>query len=116
MNQQTVTGTGGILNLTGFNNSGIINANVPPGTNNLQLQLGRAGASTNTGTIEASNGGVLVVGSTTINNAGGIIEAVGANSNVSLVGSLGTSGLTISGGTYSTSGGGRRLRLWRSHI
>ena len=106
VNQQTVTGTGGILNLTGFNNSGIINANVPPGTNNLQLQLGRAGASTNTGTIEASNGGVLVVGSTTINNAGGIIEAVGANSNVSLVGSLGTSGLTISGGTYSTSGGG----------
>ena len=106
VNQQTVTGTGSILNLTGFNNSGTINANVPTGTNNLQLQLGRAGASTNTGTIEASNGGVLVVGSTTINNTGGTIESVGANSNVSLVGSLGTSGLTISGGTYTTSGGG----------
>ncbi len=106
VNQQTVTGTGNILNLTGFNNSGTINANIPTGTNNLQLQLGRAGASTNTGTIEASNGGVLVVGSTTINNTGGTIEAVGANSNVSLVGSLGGSGLTISGGTYTTSGGG----------
>lgn len=106
VNQQTVSGTGGILNLTGFTNSGIINANVPTGTNNLQLQLGRAGASTNTGTIEASNGGVLVIGSTTINNVGGTIESVGANSNVSLVGSLGTSGLTISGGTYTTSEGG----------
>jgi len=106
VNQQTVTGTGGILNLTGFTNSGTINANVPTGTNNLQLQLGRAGASTNTGIIEASNGGVLVVGSTTINNTGGTIEAIGANSNVSLVGSLGTSGLTISGGTYTSSGGG----------
>ena len=87
-------------------NSGIINANISPGTNNLQLQLGRAGASTNTGTIEASNGGVLVIGSTTINNVGGTIESTGANSNVSLVGSLGTSGLTISGGTYTTSDGG----------
>jgi fibronectin-binding autotransporter adhesin len=106
VNQQLVQGSGFILNLNAFNNSGTINANVPTGPNNLQLQLGRAGASTNTGTIEASNGGVLVVGSTTINNAGGTIESVGANSNVSLVGSLGTSGLTISGGTYTTSGGG----------
>jgi subtilase-type serine protease len=106
VNQQLVQGSGYILNLTGFTNSDTINANVPTGTNNLQLQLGRAGASTNTGTIEATNGGVLVVGSTTINNTGGTIEAIGANSNVSLVGSLGTSGLTISGGTYTSSGGG----------
>jgi len=106
VNQQLVEGSGYILNLASFNNSGTINANVPTGSNNLQLQLGRAGASTNTGIIEASNGGVLVVGSTTINNAGGTLEAVGANSNVSLVGSLGTSGLTISGGTYTSSGGG----------
>jgi len=105
-NQQLVQGTGYILNLPSFTNSGTINANIPTGTNNLQLQLGRAGASTNTGTIEASNGGVLVIGSTTINNVGGTIESIGANSNVSLVGSLGTSGLTISGGTYTTSGGG----------
>ena len=89
VNQQLVEGSGYILNLASFNNSGTINANVPTGSNNLQLQLGRAGASTNTGIIEASNGGVLVVGSTTINNAGGTLEAVGANSNVSLVGSLG---------------------------
>jgi len=106
VNQQLIQGTGGILNLSSFNNSGIINANVQPGANNLQLQLGRAGASLNTGTIEASNGGVLLIGSTTINNVGGSIVASGDGSNVSLVGSLGTSGLTISGGAFDTSGGG----------
>ena len=106
VNQQVIQGTGGILNLTAFNNSGTINANTPTGANNLQLQLGRAGASTNTGTIEASNGGYLLIGSTSINNTGGTIGATGANSRVDLVGSLGTSGLTISGGTYNGSGGG----------
>jgi hypothetical protein len=106
VNQQLVQGTGYILNLPGFTNSGTINANVPAGTNNLQLQLGRAGSSTNTGTIEATNGGVLVMGSTTINNVGGTIAATGAGSAVVLVGSLGTSGLTIAGGTFDGSGGG----------
>jgi len=106
VNQQLVQGSGYILNLNGFNNTGTINANVPTGTNNLQLQLGRAGASTNTGMIEASNGGVLLIGSTTINNVGGTIAATGANSYVALVGSLGTSGLTITGGTIDGSGGG----------
>jgi hypothetical protein len=99
-------GRAAILNLTSFSNSGTINANVPTGPNNLQLQLGRAGASTNTGTIEATNGGVLLIGSTTINNVGGTIAASGTGSNLSLVGSLGTSGLTISGGTFDGSGGG----------
>ena len=106
VNQQLVQGTGNILNLTSFNNSGTINANVPTGTNNLQLQLGRAGASTNTGTIEATNGGGLLIGSTTINNVGGTIRPAGTNSYVDLVGSLGTSGLTITGGTFNSSGGG----------
>jgi len=106
VSQQLIQGTGNILNLVSFNNSATINANVPTGPNNLQLQLGRAGASTNTGTIEATNGGVLLIGSTTINNVGGTIAASGTGSNLSLVGSLGTSGLTISGGTFDGSGGG----------
>ena len=105
-NQQLVQGTGYILNLPSFTNSGTINANVPPGTSNLQLQLGRSGTSTNTGTIEASNGGALVVGSTTIDNVGGTFEAVGTGSYVDLVGSLGGAGLTISGGTFTSSNGG----------
>src|SRR5262249_10303233 len=74
VNQQLVQGTGYILNLPSFTNSGTINANVPVGSNNLQLQLGRAGASTNTGIIEASNGGGLLIGSTSINNVGGTLE------------------------------------------
>jgi len=106
VSQQLIQGTGTIQNLTSFSNSGTINDNVPTGTNNLQLVLGRAGASTNTGTIEATNGGALLIGSTTINNVGGTFAATGANSYVDLVGSLGTSGLTISGGTYTTSEGG----------
>jgi fibronectin-binding autotransporter adhesin len=106
VNQALIQGTGAIQNLTAFTNSGVIDANIPTGPNNLQLQLGRSGASINTGTIEATNGGVLVIGSTSITNTGGTVEAVGTNSNVTLVGSLGTSGLTISGGTYTTSGGG----------
>jgi fibronectin-binding autotransporter adhesin len=106
VNQQLVQGSGYILNLNSFNNSGTINANVPTGSNSLQLQLGRAGASTNTGTIEATNGGGMLIGSTTINNVGGTIAASGANSYVALVGSLGTSGLTITGGTLDGSGGG----------
>jgi hypothetical protein len=101
VNQQLLQGSGFIENLTSFSNSGTINANVATGPNNLQLQLGRAGASTNTGIIEATNGGALVIDSTSITNTGGTIEAVGANSYVSLAGSL-----TISGGTYTTSGGG----------
>ena len=105
-NQQTISGAGQILNLTSFNNSGTINASTPQGSNNVQLQLGRAGASTNTGLIEAANGGALVVGSVDINNAGGTFQATGAGSSVNFVGSLGTSGLTISGGTLITSGDG----------
>jgi len=106
VNQQLIQGTGGILNLASFNNSATINANVPTGPNNLQLQLGRAGASTNTGTIEASNGGGLVIGSTNINSVGGTFTAIGAGSYVDLAGSLGGSGLTITGGTFTSSGGG----------
>ncbi len=49
---------------------------------------------------------MLLIGSTTINNVGGTIAASGTGSNLSLVGSLGTSGLTISGGTFDGSGGG----------
>ncbi|HEV3275881.1 MAG TPA: hypothetical protein VG860_03620, partial [Terriglobia bacterium] len=109
VNQQLIQGTGGILNLTAFTNSSgaTINDNIPVGSANLQLQLGRAGASTNAGTIEASNGGGIIIGSTTITNTGGTMEATGTGSYVDLSGSLGTSGLIINGGgTYTTSSGG----------
>ena len=108
VNQQLIQGTGSILNLTSFTNSSgaTINDNIPVGSANIQLQLGRAGASTNAGTIEASNGGGLVIGSTSITNTSGTIMATGSGSYVDLAGSLGTSGLSVSGGTYTTSSGG----------
>ena len=54
--------------------------------------------------MQASNGGVLIFtgnGSGTVNNAGGIIQAVGAGSEVQL-----TNNAAITGGTLTTSGGG----------
>ena len=79
--------------------AGIINANQA-----LALTLNTSGDVVNTGLIEATdtavgNGG-LVVQSTSIDNATGTIQAVGANSHVYL------STATIVGGTLSSSGGG----------
>jgi hypothetical protein len=99
VNQQLVEGTGAIQDLNGFTNSGTLNANIPTGPNGLQLLVYRTGTTSNTGTMEASNGGSLYL-SNSLSNAGGSIEAVGANSVVT------TNGMTISGGTLSASGGG----------
>lgn len=106
VNQSAISGAGYIYSVAAITNSGTINANVPIGVNNLSLQMGRNPRITNTGTLEASNGGALVLGSTAVTNNGGTIEAVGANSYVDLIGSLGEGGLTISGGNLTSSGGG----------
>ena len=58
----------------GFTNSGTINANIRPRHKQPAASIGPAGASTNTGTIEATQRRSLVIGSTTINNIGGTIE------------------------------------------
>jgi hypothetical protein len=104
VNQSIIQGTGEIGNsLLGIANSGMIDANVPTGASGLQLFLYRMGTGgiTNTGTLEATNGGVLSLASDQVANNGGAIAAVGANSQVLLEGAL-----TISGGTLTTSGGG----------
>src|ERR1017187_9915769 len=80
-----------------LNNTGIINANSSGNTLSL---VAYAGTNTNSGTMEATNGGILALATTNaINNNGGTIAAAGANSvvNVSTI---------IQGGTLSTSGGG----------
>ena len=100
VNQQLLQGTGTIENLTGFTNSGTINDNVPVGSANLQLVISRLGSFSNTGTLEASNGGALVLALDSFTNTGGTISASGANSHVN------TSGSTITGGTSTTSSGG----------
>ena len=70
VNRSTIQGAGG-FDMT-FNNAsaGLINAN----QSGVQLVVGRnqaQGASTNTGLMEATNGGQLAMGSLTLNNVGG---------------------------------------------
>ncbi len=106
---QAVSGAGyiGESALTLINNS-TINANLSPTvtTTPLTIEPG-SGGMTNTGTLEATNGGTLELYSGSITNTGGTITAVGADSHgndsaVELSGNV-----SITGGTLSTSGGGQ---------
>jgi hypothetical protein len=91
----TIQGTGTIGN-NGLPllNQGIIDANVPAATLFVNAPL------TNPNLMEATNGGILQILSTTDNNLGGTIVANGAGSQVQLVGA------TIQGGTLNTTAGG----------
>jgi hypothetical protein len=101
-NQVTIQGAGniggnGIPAGNSFTNQATINANQ---TTPLLIAIG-GGAVTNTGTLEATNGATLSLnGAGTVTNSGGTIHADNA-SVVSL-----ESGLTIGGGTLTTSGSG----------
>ncbi|HEX6505803.1 MAG TPA: hypothetical protein VF011_21380 [Terriglobales bacterium] len=102
-NKSTIQGAGQIGPHFTLANQGIINANVS-GAALLVNQQANA-IDTNTATMEATNGGILQLatgGSSSINNAGGTIKAVGTGSQVQLSGQ----GTTISGGTLTTSSGG----------
>jgi len=95
-NQSTIQGTG-ILGNGGLalNNSGTINANVSA----QAMSLNQSGGTTNSGLLEASNGGVLQLLSITINNAGGHVTA-NSGSTVQI-----SSNTTIKGGTLTNNGG-----------
>ena len=99
-NQQLLQGTGSINNLGGFTNTGTVNANIPVGTNGLQLVIYRTGTTSNTGTLEATKGGGLFMQTVGIDNQGGTVKAVGKGSYVNL------NAMTLSGGKISDSGGG----------
>ena len=94
----TIQGFGqiGVGTALAVDNLGLINANVSGGN----LVLNGTGTFTNTGTVQAQGGGTLVVGSTLIENAGGLLQAL-PGSTVSL-----SSGSTVYGGTLASSGGG----------
>jgi len=96
-NQQTIQGSGEI-NTNSLINQGTINAN--NADNNLQIALGAA--STNTGTLESTNGGALLLYNNSLNNDHGTIRAVGAGSTVQF--QYGT--IQNSGGTIEATGGG----------
>src|ERR1700738_2391242 len=94
-NQQTIQGAGNIGNgQMALSNSGTINANQ---TNALTLQI--SNGATNTGTLEATSGGTLIVNGGTYANAGGTIL-----NNASTLVFQGAS--TINGGTITQTGAG----------
>jgi hypothetical protein len=105
---QTITGAGniGLGDLTLTNNS-TINANLSPTVTGtaLTIQPG-SGGMINTKILEATNGGTLQLYGSSFNNAGGTIQAVGAdtNGNASVV--LLNDNVSITGGTLTTSGVG----------
>ncbi len=98
-NQATIQGAGtiGSPGSSTVTNQGIIKANQ---TTPLTMSVGAA-TTNNTGTLEATNGATLVLnGAGTVTNTGGIIHA-DSSSTVQL-----ESGVSISGGTLTTSGSG----------
>jgi hypothetical protein len=100
-NSSTIQGAGIIGNASpmGVNNSGRIDANVAKSATSIgTLILNGTMPVTNTGTLEATNGGVLQLVSNVI-NAGGTISASGAGASVNIVGA------TIHGGTFTTANG-----------
>ncbi len=100
-NTSTITGQGTIGNSTGLivaNTTGTINANL----SGQNLTLSQAEASTNGGTMEATNGGNLVLSGQyggTWTNTGTISAATGSNVYLE-------NGVTVTGGTLSTTGTG----------
>ena len=94
-NQETIQGSGNIGDgsMT-LMNSGTIDAN-----QSTPLTVQANGGTTNTGTLEATNGATLTLDDT-ITNTGGSIKATGTNSAVVL------NGASVIGGTLTTSSGG----------
>ena len=104
-NNQTIQGSGNIgdTQMTLVNSAtGIIDANSGSGQNALIIQT--SGGTTNTGTLEATVGSNLILEGASggnFTNTGGTIEAIGSGSTVQL-----NNGVTITGGTLTSSGGG----------
>ncbi len=99
-NQQTIQGAGDIGgNFMALVNRGTIDAKAGPGQNALDIYTNNG--TTNTGTLEATNGSTLDLIGYTFTNTGGTIKAIGSGAVVNL-----QSGVTIAGGTLADSGGG----------
>jgi fibronectin-binding autotransporter adhesin len=97
----TITGYGNIGNGTlTLVNGGTINANGQITSGTLTVQPG-SGGMTNTGTIEASNEGILILEGT-VNNAGGKIEALGETNGITSATVELANGTVINGGTLTT--------------
>jgi hypothetical protein len=85
-------------------NEGLVDTTPESGTTSLTPN---GGGVTNTSTMEATAGGVLVI-NTTVDNAGGNITTADATSTVEILGAAvegGTLNNTAAGGTFETTGG-----------
>ena len=105
---QNISGVGNIGNgdLTLINNA-TINANISPTVSIAPLYIQPSGGGlTNTGTLEATNGGNLTLYGGAINNTGGTIQAVGSDSSSNPSTVVLTNNVGITGGTLTTTGAG----------
>ena len=111
-NAQTLTNTNNTIQGTGIIgngslaliNEGLLDATPEGGTSTLTLN---GGLVTNTSTMEASAGGVLLI-NTTVNNSSGNITTADATSTVEIDGATvegGTVNNTVAGGTFETVAG-----------
>jgi hypothetical protein len=111
-NGQTLTNTNNTIQGTGvigngnvvLINEGLVDTTPESGTTSLTPN---GGGVTNTSTMEATAGGVLVI-NTTVDNAGGNITTADATSTVEILGAAvegGTLNNTAAGGTFETTGG-----------
>jgi len=95
----TLRGVGQIgVNQLQLDNRGLIEASVANGTLTLDTS-GTSAVNSNTGTLQAANGGILRIESSALNNSGGTLHAA-TGSRVDL------SNSTISGGSLTTAGTG----------
>ena len=95
---------GDTRHLLNFVNQGLIQADRPAGSLNIGVDNGVNARMTNTGTLQASGGGTLLMqtfgGPGTILNSGGLVRAL--DGSIVLVGG----GVTVEGGTVTTSDAG----------
>jgi hypothetical protein len=98
----TISGSGSMGSTGTLTNRGVINAT---SANHNHLLISYSGdLVTNTGTMEASSGGTLDIG-TNVTNTGGTIQAL-AGTGTSAGGTATLTGVTVTGGTLKTSGTG----------
>jgi fibronectin-binding autotransporter adhesin len=115
-NNQTIQGAGNIgnnnLTLVNSGSTAIIDANV-----SSTLQINPNGGTTNTGTLEATAGGVLELSGSTAANTGGLILATGNSGGMSPTPStVELNNVSITGGTLTSSSGGviESVDTWNS--
>ena len=115
-NKQTIQGAGNIgnnnLTLVNSGSTAIIDANV-----SSTLQINPNGGTTNTGTLEATAGGVLELSGSTVANTGGLILATGNSGGMSPTPStVELNNVSITGGTLTSSSGGviESVDTWNS--